>query len=423
MSEPFSADPADLVIRVPNPDWLRTDGPSVQRYDGQTFEALSDHAQDLRLLIGWRPVTMQLLLAEVVGTGPMDRVMLGDVLAESAVFRSPAGQEPPLLPHLLALGGVPLEAGGQYALVLDAYAHRDVNAPFDRAQIGLGPQRRDAYPEGTRIVHDLGFMPSGTREEHFAEFREHTPGSDLAFRLRFAETPDPEMRGTPGDDIIIGMNGIGQTIRGRGGNDTVTAGTGDDTLLGGDGDDWLIGGDGDDLLRGGPGNDILEGGEGNDTLSGGAGDDRLDGGPGDDLLRGRAGNDLLDGGEGDDVLHGGAGDDWLMGGAGDDLLRGGVGADTLEGGAGNDTLTGGPGADSFVFFPGHGDDVITDFGRGPDRLLLAEEIWGGGKSVAEMLADHAREVAEGTLLDFGSSSILLLGVADPQVLLDDIAFV
>lgn len=476
MAESFSTNPADLVIRVPNRDWLRTDGPSVQRHVGQTFEALSDHAQDLRLLIGARPVTMQLLLAEVAGTGPTDRVVLGDVLVESAVFQSPAGQQPPLQPFLLALGGVPLEAGGRHAFVLDAHAHRDVNAATGSAQIG----------------HDLGFRPSGTREEHFAEFREHSSGRDLAFRLRFAETPEPELRGSSGDDVIIGMNLIGQTIRGRGGNDTVTAGSGDDTVFGGTGDDWLIGGAGDDLLRGGRGSDTLEGGEGNDTLSGGPGDDRRVGGPGDDLLWGRDGNDTLDGGEGDDTLSGGAGDDWLMGGPGDDLLRGrsgndlleggegndtllggtsdnlllggpgddllrgsasddsldggdtllgvdgddllrgspgddllrgGRGADTLEGGEGNETLRGGPGADRFVFGPGHGDDIIVDFGRGPDRLLLDEGIWGGSKTVEEMLEDHARVVDDGTLLDFGSSSILLAGIDDPLGLVDAIAFI
>ena len=37
---------------------------------------------------------------------------------------------------------------------------------------------------------------------------------------------------------------------------------------------------------------------------------------------------------------------------------------------GNDTLTGGAGADTFVFGRDHGDDSITDFTVGEDRIDL-----------------------------------------------------
>ena len=37
----------------------------------------------------------------------------------------------------------------------------------------------------------------------------------------------------------------------------------------------------------------------------------------------------------------------------------------------NDTLTGGAGADTFVFGRDHGDDVITDFTSGEDRIDLS----------------------------------------------------
>ena len=56
--------------------------------------------------------------------------------------------------------------------------------------------------------------------------------------------------------------------------------------------------------------------------------------------------------------------------AADDTLIGGAGADILIGGGGNDTLTGGPGHDLFLFRPGDGGDLITDFGV--DDVILLE---------------------------------------------------
>ena len=46
----------------------------------------------------------------------------------------------------------------------------------------------------------------------------------------------------------------------------------------------------------------------------------------------------------------------------------------LNGGAGDDELigcTGGHDADTFVFAPGHGDDIISDFEVGTDRIDLS----------------------------------------------------
>jgi Ca2+-binding RTX toxin-like protein len=86
---------------------------------------------------------------------------------------------------------------------------------------------------------------------------------------------------------------------------------------------------------------------GNDIVLAGPGDDQVHGGRGDDILRGQAGNDHLWGGRGDDVLDGGIG------------------------GLGKDILTGGSGADKFVFMADYGQDIITDFGRGDDRIQLS----------------------------------------------------
>jgi Ca2+-binding RTX toxin-like protein len=60
----------------------------------------------------------------------------------------------------------------------------------------------------------------------------------------------------------------------------------------------------------------------------------------------------------------------ITGDATANILTGGSGADILEGKGGNDVLTGGAGADTFVFAAGSGNDRITDFQSGVDRLML-----------------------------------------------------
>jgi Ca2+-binding RTX toxin-like protein len=91
-------------------------------------------------------------------------------------------------------------------------------------------------------------------------------------------------------------------------------------------------------------------------------------------------NDLWSGDGADDTAFGGGGDDFLRGFGGTDMLDGGIGNDTVDGGdgndilyadVGNDSLTGGAGADSFRFAAGFGNDVITDFEVGVDRITLA----------------------------------------------------
>jgi Ca2+-binding RTX toxin-like protein len=130
-----------------------------------------------------------------------------------------------------------------------------------------------------------------------------------------------------------------------GGEDDVISGTpGDDTMTGGDGDDWMDGGGGGDLMHGGAGNDYMIG----ESFSFGAGWD--------DQLYGDAGNDTLEGLDGQDYLNGGDGDDVLDGYGGNDTFNGGAGADWFE------QILSGYAA---------GADVIEDFVKGEDKLLLA----------------------------------------------------
>jgi large repetitive protein len=62
------------------------------------------------------------------------------------------------------------------------------------------------------------------------------------------------------------------------------------------------------------------------------------------------------------------------GAGGDDTLDGGTGNDTFFGGVGNDIMTGGAGADTFVISAGfnNGNDVVTDFVVGTDKLQLVD---------------------------------------------------
>ena len=58
-----------------------------------------------------------------------------------------------------------------------------------------------------------------------------------------------------------------------------------------------------------------------------------------------------------------------IGGSGADTLIGNAVANRLDGGTGNDTLTGGGDGDTFVYAPGYGADVVTDFGA-DDKIDL-----------------------------------------------------
>ena len=77
------------------------------------------------------------------------------------------------------------------------------------------------------------------------------------------------------------------------------------------------------------------------------------------MLRGFAGEDRLEGGRGGDRIYGGAGDDQLSGGSGADRLHGEGGADGFRFRSLADAGT------------GRRRDVIHDFGRGRDDIVLA----------------------------------------------------
>ncbi len=75
-----------------------------------------------------------------------------------------------------------------------------------------------------------------------------------------------------------------------------------------------------------------------------------------------------------DLMFGNGGSDQLCGSEGNDSLYGPKGDDYLIGGLGNDILSGGMGRDRFVLTAGSGPDLITDFTKGEDLLVLASGL-------------------------------------------------
>lgn len=116
----------------------------------------------------------------------------------------------------------------------------------------------------------------------------------------------------------------------------------------------------------------------------------------DNVIRGNAGDNKLSGLYGNDTLIGGAGRDQLIGGSGDDVLIGGSGADRL---------TGGSGADVFVFDDaGVWAEKVTDFEDGIDRIDLS------GTGLAGFDDVSVWQTSGGTIVNYGTASILLMGI-------------
>ncbi|MGQ9365837.1 matrixin family metalloprotease [Azospirillum sp. A39] len=207
-----------------------------------------------------------------------------------------------------------------------------------------------------------------------------------------------------GSDAAESLTGTSanNSLLGRGGDDVLTGGAGNDGALGGTGSDWLQGDGGSDTLYGNQDRDTLLGGDAADTLFGGQGEDWADGGAGSDVVYGNLANDLLVGGDGWDTLFGGQGDDVLYGGDAVDALFGNLGNDTLEGGAGSD-----------YFYAGHngGVDIVTDFERLGDWLIVPRHVNGTDIATAADVVARAHDVAGGVAIDLGGgNAVVLLGL-------------
>ena len=237
--------------------------------------------------------------------------------------------------------------------------------------------------------------------------------------------------GEDGNDTLYGEDG-NDKLNGGKGNDKLYGGNGNDTLYGNEGDDTLTGGAGKDVFeyidKGGnvviedyapeedkilihgklntayaSGSDvILEIGKGSIRVKNAAGkkitmkdslgkettkiygksSDNSGSGNSSTVNSGSGTSSSVNSGSGtssisaqnikgsilSDTLQGTSGNDTISGLSGNDRLYGNNGNDFLEGGAGNDTLTGGAGYDVFIYTGGN--DVITDYTAGQDKIKL-----------------------------------------------------
>jgi Ca2+-binding RTX toxin-like protein len=246
-----------------------------------------------------------------------------------------------------------------------------------------------------------------------------------------------KVNGSSHSEIITG-NEQDNTLSGRAGNDLLTGGGGNDTVFGGADDDVY------DFTGGGLGTDRFFDESGtNDRVIVNSFNDILPFSPVDGTQTGRDGNDLvivlttgtfrivdhfnghqiesiatpdgqsmvlangLVGGNGSGIIAGGKGGQTLDGRGGDDFLFGNNGNDRLIGGDGNDRLTGGHGGDTFVFGPGFGHDVVTDFSHA-DHIEFDGGLFHNFKQV--LAASH--QVGADTVITVDANdSITLMGVS------------
>ncbi|SEO07998.1 Arylsulfatase A [Salinihabitans flavidus] len=144
---------------------------------------------------------------------------------------------------------------------------------------------------------------------------------DTPITFETSERVTVNLRGSRGDDVMIGPKYGGAEFHGGAGDDVLIAkskrgkdvhrffgGAGNDTLIGGNGRDILDGGAGDDVIRGGEGRSRIHGGPGNDQISDGPGGSEIHTGPGRNTVTSDGGDDRIFVGAGHNVIRAGEGD-------------------------------------------------------------------------------------------------------------------
>ncbi|MGB3067580.1 MAG: VWA domain-containing protein [Ottowia sp.] len=161
------------------------------------------------------------------------------------------------------------------------------------------------------------------------------------------------INGTADGEILIGRDGVGDTINSGGGMDVIYGGTGDDTINAGQSVRLINGGDGTDMLNIGA----------NFTSVSDAQIINIE-----NITLTQSGTALNLSNQTEGFT--------ITGSTGADTIIGGSGADKISAGGGNDTLTGGAGADQFIFNTnlsgGNNVDKITDFSSAEgDKIVLS----------------------------------------------------
>lgn len=228
-----------------------------------------------------------------------------------------------------------------------------------------------------------------------------------------------------GHDLIQAGSGSA-TINATAGEASVQGSSGAITFIGGDVASVVLGGMGSVTVTAGAGGGVFHGGtDGNNLLLGGIGATSLFGAGNGDMLIG-FGNvqNLLVAGAGSETLLGaGTGDSTFRAGSGHTSMTGGSGADTLYAGSGRATMTGSFGADSFTFVHGDagGRDLVTDFMKGTDSLVLSgyasDEFANALNSASQNNAGTTITLSDNTTITFAGLTISDLrtigAIADP----------
>jgi Ca2+-binding RTX toxin-like protein len=107
--------------------------------------------------------------------------------------------------------------------------------------------------------------------------------------------------------------------------------------------------------------------------------------------------------------------------AGEDVLAGSYLDDVLDGGTANDTLTGGGGNDQFIYQPGFGNDVITDFDQnGDDQLQFSTAVFSDWSAVWASTRQVGSDVV---ITSPANNTVTLQNVAMSSFGTDDVRFV
>jgi Ca2+-binding RTX toxin-like protein len=117
--------------------------------------------------------------------------------------------------------------------------------------------------------------------------------------------------------------------------------------------------------------------------------------------------------EGSQITDAAAG---IHGTTGNDTISGTVWNDTISGGAGNDTLSGGAGDDLFVFRTGFGQDSISDFSVGHDKLEFGDGLF---SDAAAAFAAASAQGSDTIITIDASTTVLLQNVALANLHVDD----